>query len=385
VTPPDKNNEPLDAILRHAMRAQPGPATPECADAESMAAYSDRSLAAAERERLETHFADCMRCQVMLADIARAEESAPDVKAASEVPWYRRWRIAIPALAAVAAVLVFIAIRRPVSEEPQRDQLAAIEKREAPAMELAESAPAPPAQLVTPASPAAAPFVAPAAAPSVIAMNEVRSAARAKREAPAIKLAAPAPAPVLAPVSPAAAPPSAPAPPAPSVLAMNEAKTETLPRAEAMGAFSSQSLHRQATAPGAMSALTGAPGASGGAAIGGEVLVTIYPPDRSVSWIVGKNGMVQRRDADGTSHMQHSGVSTDLVAGASPSSRVCWMVGRSGTIIRTTDGEHWELIGAPTTENLTAVSASSAHDVAITTASGQSFTTSDGGVTWRQQ
>jgi photosystem II stability/assembly factor-like uncharacterized protein len=61
------------------------------------------------------------------------------------------------------------------------------------------------------------------------------------------------------------------------------------------------------------------------------------------------------------------------------------MVGRSGTIIRTTDGEHWELIGAPTTENLTAVSASSAHDVAITTASGQSFTTSDGGVTWRQQ
>jgi photosystem II stability/assembly factor-like uncharacterized protein len=112
---------------------------------------------------------------------------------------------------------------------------------------------------------------------------------------------------------------------------------------------------------------------------------SISSPDRSVAWIVGKNGSVQRRDADGTTHMQHSGVSTDLVAGASPSARVCWIVGRSGTIIRTTDGEHWERIGAPTTENLTAVSASSAHDVAITTAGGQIFATSDGGVTWRRQ
>src|SRR5271156_7097551 len=52
VTPADRNNEPLDAILRRAMRDRPGPATPECADAESLAAYSDKSIAAAERERL---------------------------------------------------------------------------------------------------------------------------------------------------------------------------------------------------------------------------------------------------------------------------------------------------------------------------------------------
>ena len=402
MTPPDKNNEPLDAILRRAMRAEPGPATPECADAESMAAYSDRSIAAAERERLEAHFADCMRCQVMLADIARADESARLVKAASAVPWYRRWRIAIPALAAVAAVLVFIAIRRPANEEPQRE-LVAIEQQKAPQMELAEraAAPAPPAQLVAPASPAAAPFVAPAAAPSVIAMNEVRSEVTAKREAPRVHHAASVPAPAVAQAPPAAAPP--PAPPAPSVIAMNEAKTETQPRAAAMsgGAF----LHRMESAPDARAmveqsnepaaksnsmqsysaTVAGAAGSSAGASAGAGVPVTIYPPDRSVSWIVGKNGLVQRRDADGTTQIQRSGVSTDLVAGASPSASVCWIVGRSGTIIRTTDGEHWELIGAPTTENLTAVSASSAHDVAITTDRGQSFTTSDGGVTWRQQ
>src|SRR5271168_4231857 len=99
------------------MSERPGPATPECADAESLAAYSERSLPAPERERLETHFADCMRCQLLLADIARADESAREAEASSEVPWYRRWRIAIPALAAVAAVIVFVSMRRPASEQ----------------------------------------------------------------------------------------------------------------------------------------------------------------------------------------------------------------------------------------------------------------------------
>ena len=105
-------------------------------------------------------------------------------------------------------------------------------------------------------------------------------------------------------------------------------------------------------------------------------------PDRSVTWIIGQNGMVRRRDATATMHIQHSGVSTDLVAGSAPSATVCWIVGRSGTIIRTTDGEHWELITAPSTDNLTGVSASSAKDATITTAGGQSFATSDGGASW---
>jgi hypothetical protein len=321
------------------MRAQPGPATPECADAETLAAYSDRSLAAAERERLETHFADCMRCQLVLADIARADESALDARPAAEVPWYRRWRVAIPALAAVGAILVFIAIRRPANEEPQNDQLVAMAKREAPAVE--------------PAAPE------PAAAP------EMPGAA-----------SAPAP----------AAPAPAPAPPASNEIAMDEAQAPAAaaPRARTMGAFSSQTLHRQATAP-AMSALAGAPGAGAGAAIGGEMLVTIFPPDRSVMWIIGKNGMVQRRDADGTMRVQQSGVSTDLVAGASPSATVCWVVGRSGTIIRTTDGEHWAAVASPTTETLVAVSSESAGDATVTTASSKSFVTSDGGATWHQQ
>jgi hypothetical protein len=419
VTPDSRNNEPLDAILRRAMRDRPGPATPDCADAESIAAYSDRSLAAPERERLEVHFADCSRCQLLLADVARAEEGARDAKATSEVPWYRRWRIAIPALTAVAAVLVFIAIRRPANEEPQRDQFVAMAKNEAPRAESAEqaAAPAAPAQV-------AAPAPAPPAPASALAMNEARPQALMSREAPQMYRAMPAPAPVEAPAVPAVAPGSPPPAPASAPaasysnqIATNEAKTASAPRAEAMGAFSSQPLHREATAPGAsaMPALGGvappnagaqryegaasargpAVGAASGAvadsaaalssteaAPSAPMLVTIVSPDRSVTWIIGPNGSVRRRAVDGAIRMQHSGVSTDLVAGSAPSATVCWIVGRSGTIICTTDGEHWELITAPSKDNLTGVSATSARDATITTAGGQSFTTSDGGASW---
>ncbi|HYK66259.1 MAG TPA: zf-HC2 domain-containing protein, partial [Patescibacteria group bacterium] len=63
----DRNSEALDAVLRRAMREAPAAATPECADAESIAAYFDGSIAAAERPRLDAHFADCARCQAQLA------------------------------------------------------------------------------------------------------------------------------------------------------------------------------------------------------------------------------------------------------------------------------------------------------------------------------
>jgi hypothetical protein len=352
VTPDNKNNDPLDAILRHAMRAQPGPATPECADAESLAAYSDRTLAAPDRERLETHFADCMRCQLILADVARADESARLAKAASVIPWYRRWAIAIPALAAVAAVLVFVSIRPPANEHPENDQLVAMAKREAPAMDLAarESAPAPAVVLGSP-PPAQAPRVAPSA---------------------------------------------------PNEIALNEEKSDKAPRAEAMNAEAPRELHKQvaASAAGAMAAQAGAPervvpaapladsrgfvarSLSARSSASLEILASIAPPDRSVNWIAGKNGMLQRRDPDGAMHVQRSGVSTDLLAGSAPSATVCWIVGRSGTIIRTNDGDHWQLITSPTTDNLTAVSADNANDATITTADHRMFATSDGGASW---
>jgi photosystem II stability/assembly factor-like uncharacterized protein len=73
-----------------------------------------------------------------------------------------------------------------------------------------------------------------------------------------------------------------------------------------------------------------------------------------------------------------------LIAGAASSSTVCWIVGRSGTIIRTSDGEHWELVAAPTGDNLVRVASDSAEHAVITTAAGQNFATSDGGASWHR-
>ncbi len=170
---------------------------------------------------------------------------------------------------------------------------------------------------------------------------------------------------------------------------MNEAKTQLAPRAEAMSGGAR--LHRMESAqvpgPRAMVAQAAPAGAGAGGAIGGEVLVTIMSPDRSVTWIVGKNGFVRRRDASNSGlRLQQSGVSNDLVAGSAPSATVCWVVGLSGTIIRTTDGgDHWVRITAPISDNLTRVLASSAKDATITTERGKSFATSDGGATWHSK
>jgi hypothetical protein len=427
VTPVDKNSEPLDAILRRAMRSQPGPATPECADAESLAAYSDRSLAARERERLETHFADCARCQILLADIARADESARIAKSAGEVPWYRRWRLAIPALAAAAAVLVFISIRRPANVAPRNDQIVAMAEHEAPAENLAAKLPAP-----VPAAAPSAPVSVAAAAPSnEIAMNEPKpeAAPRAQamrpsapgslkgsveafgageliaRHAPAANVQA-QPTATTTPESVAAQGYSADSVSREAVVA---AAPQTTARSAAVGgmlaepaaATNTRAFGALGTGSGAIVATTrggGAVGAVAGAAVGTTVatspsdasasatLVTISAPDQSVSWIAGKNGMILRRDADRRTHPQHSGASTDLIAGAAPSTTVCWIVGRSGTIVRTTDGgEHWTLILAPTADNLAAVTASDANDATITAAGGRSFATSDGGASWHPQ
>jgi hypothetical protein len=353
-----RNSDPLDAILRRAMRERPAAETPECADPESIAAYWDKSLAGPDRERLEVHLADCMRCQMLLAAIARADQQASDAGAAAQVPWYRGWRIAIPALAAVAAVAVFVAMRRPASEDSQ-PEVVAMAKPQAPLMAAPMTAPAPP---------------------------------------------------VLPPVPPAS-PASAPVAPASNELAMNETKRAAEPRAQTMGALSTHKMARSAAAPNAPAgSAVPAAGAAISGGIGGvsantagtagvastsesytaagnpaEGTVAISPADQSVTWFVGKNGLVHRRDADGSTHIQQSGVTTDLVAGAAPSAAVCWVVGRSGTIIRTTDGEHWLLVIAPTPENLTGVTAGSAKDATITTAGGRRFATSDGGASWHEE
>ncbi len=100
-----------------------------CSDAETLAAYHERSLAPEQMASLKTHVTDCERCQQILAHLEATDEIAitaantarqPTAAANSSVRVLhgRRptlWRWVAPAGALAAALLVWVAVRRPES------------------------------------------------------------------------------------------------------------------------------------------------------------------------------------------------------------------------------------------------------------------------------
>jgi photosystem II stability/assembly factor-like uncharacterized protein len=103
------------------------------------------------------------------------------------------------------------------------------------------------------------------------------------------------------------------------------------------------------------------------------------------SWRVWPAGKIEfSYDSSHTWEVQKSGVTADLIAGASPSGKVCWVVGKVGTILLTTDkGKHWKQLSSPTREDLVGAYAQDGKRASVWTASHkQSFETNDGGATW---
>jgi putative zinc finger protein len=74
-----------------------------------------------------------------------------------------------------------------------------------------------------------------------------------------------------------------------------------------------------------------------------------------------------------------------VVAGSTPTPGVCWIVGRGGLVMRSTDGRNWQRVPFPETVDLSAVQATDARTVTISTSDGRTFSTSDGGVSWAQR
>lgn len=149
----DKRGDPFDTALRRRVidaseRAESIATTANCPPAELLAAYYDRSIGRAERDRLEAHFSTCARCQFALAAMARAQERAEDGAgtAPSSARWRPTWRVAIPAIAAVLAVVVVVGVMRRGGGGAPVEQVAAFSvgaQHYAPAESAAK--PAPPA------------------------------------------------------------------------------------------------------------------------------------------------------------------------------------------------------------------------------------------------
>jgi hypothetical protein len=444
--PSDDRERSFENALASHLRAGSSAGDPHgaCCDAETLAAYRERSLATEQMATLKAHVTDCERCRQILAHldatdeipVAAANLARQEIPAAESnvrvLPARRPtlWRWVAPAGSLAAALLVWVAVhennaaRIPV-------QATRVDLKQA---ETAKNLPA---------------SLPPLTPPSL-------DATRKKETAPSGALSALK----AAPTSQTA---GAPKPPLQSLLKQEgssdagkkswvaedsrqmadnslnrevspapeqalQARTEALERiqtatadaakieAENKAANAKRDAllpgSRQQPAPAAAPAVPSAraqassepAGVSGGVAQQQEIAgmskfsekakmrlansiseVTIAAPGGTVSWRVGQAGIIEfSRDAGKTWTLQSSGVTTDLLGGSAPTDKVCWIVGGSGTILRTTDsGTHWQKVHPPTQDDLRSVFAVDARQATVSPANG-TYQTTDGGATWNK-
>ncbi|MGO9058926.1 MAG: hypothetical protein ACLQU2_16265 [Candidatus Binataceae bacterium] len=408
----DKQQPPFETVLRRGLERHRSPGGADCPDDAALAAYCERSLSASERAHCEEHFSQCARCQGVLAATARAQAAAA---AATPHTTWRRWQPYAALAAGVAGISIAVGLMVTGRRHGGPGYLATNNEASAPAQIAGQApstvkVPGPQIALNEPApraNPAAdAPSYRPyqedqpeAAAPKVpgapmakyqrgIAESKPGSAeaepesARGQTEfqparkaeqgilPPRLALRAPS---MMIEGAPAEAPP-------PPPMAMNE---RGFAGSAAPGAPSGPPASQAATAEpvplgaGMMSPLGGISGRPT------APLVSIRTADNVERWRLAVGGEIQHLGADGRWYRQYRAANRTLNTGDAASPQVCWVVGTDGTVLRTTDGEHWQNLDSPTSENLVAISASNASSALVTAADGRHFATDDGGRTWR--
>src|SRR5215471_8214903 len=317
-----------DALRDHAA-ASPSSA---CVDAETLAAWADGGLSARDRGAIESHAADCSRCQAMLAAMAKTAPTAP------ARAWWRTPALGwiVPLTAAASTVLWFgttqirrtspqpeaTATARQVSQEPQ----ASLDRRSV-APQAAPATPAPaPSSAPKPTARAAAPkTIAPAAAaqpvPAQPAAPQTAAAGQAsepvadraeRRDTAAAREAAPAP------VSPPPAVSAADASPEPPARQTSPAFAAG---ANAAPAPTAESARLRAAAPMMMKSLAPQP-------------LVIPAPGAMTRWRLLPGGSVERStDGGATWQEQSTGLAVTLTGGAATSSTTCWLVGPRGIVL----------------------------------------------------
>ena len=125
--PSDDRERGFESALARHLRAGSSASSPSgaCSDAETLAAYHERSLAPEQMASLKAHVTDCGRCQQVLAHLEATDEipviaantaRQPTAAANSSIHVLhgRRptlWRWVAPAGALAAALLVWVAVR----------------------------------------------------------------------------------------------------------------------------------------------------------------------------------------------------------------------------------------------------------------------------------
>ncbi len=441
---PRDNDREFGAMLRRGLAS--GPVAPEsdCLDASQLAAYYERTLTAEEIRACDLHVSNCAHCRSQLAALARAE---PERVASGSRPlsWLWDWRLLVPVTAALTIFIAWVTVRKPFEAQKTASVAPMVAQSQAPA--AAPQAALPPASQtveVLPAESAQAKKSEATASPRAKSTDSLstaesrsdadankrladeKSLAKARKEGDAeTKKKAPA-APertrggsgVGAAHGEAAGGAYAqamPPPPAPQPTPPSANETVEVQSGQVTGSAQTAS---PAAAPEVNKATTNqnaaAPHTAGG--VGGGKLgrsatgvttqktaplqaeaitsrfkqdqskpIVIPTPDASIFWRVAGSDEIQfSRDVGATWQPQLTEPELRLAAGIAPTPKICWVVGSGGAILRTEDGETWQRVKSPTPKDLVSVVAQDANVATITASDGATFSTKNGGRSWKK-
>jgi hypothetical protein len=395
-----------------------------CPDAEVLAAYAEHGLAKEETARWEGHFADCNRCQKIIAVLAASGEELTEAEikrfgslvamsvarepiSAAAVRISRRptlWRWLGPAVGVAAAVVLWFALYPALRHQAQDSQrIASTSGKPAGALGPTGASSAEPSETQM----AQANLPPPPTVPPAGALRRDAPAAQAKSPAAARgadrkEEAFQSRAQSTPPVSQVdrAAPTSE--------VAEKDKQAPAIQGAERQ----SQTVDVLGAAPPIAPAAAPAPAREAERPLNGRVALSARndvsqlaksatpqavfgSPDRRALWRLGPGGHIEHSSDQGqTWQPQSSGVAADLVAGAAPSEKIAWIAGRGGIILRTEDGEHWQQVMPPPLAQKAApgaapdwigIEARDALHATLVSRDLHRFGTEDGGRTWVQQ
>jgi hypothetical protein len=424
-------DEATDRLLRRRFRedsaASAAPAEP-CPDAEILAAYVDRSLSTVEAQSIESHAASCGACTQMLAMLVdsdpeaaagavpeddRAPASAPAWAPRAQPPasssWWR-WGFAIPALAAVLVLGVWLSSMRPDGRSTDVTDVMARNEPAAGAEKASEAAPPAPASSESAAQPATALPGEPSRAGSAAASQQERPSAASDApsrgdqgtDAVTRKIAAPraSAADERRAESPSSAQPAGTARPAPETFA----KAEDAARDAAPALADAPTAAEAASAPGAAADASSARAAraSGGAperertaaqaqrGAGNERQQDTLAFAPAPLLLTSGNGRVQWRVIGTSIARSNDGGSTwqadveaprPVTAGAIAADGTVWLGGRRGLVLRRA-ASGWTTVTGPAAVDVVSVTEASATAATVTLADGRRMRTEDAGRTW---
>jgi len=110
---------------------------------------------------------------------------------------------------------------------------------------------------------------------------------------------------------------------------------------------------------------------------------TISAPDSSITWTIHTNHVQYTENGTPAPVQDFLPTNSAIAAGSAPGGKTCWLVGSGGAVVRTTDGRNWLAATPPTSADLTAITAQNTRSARVTAADGKTYTTTDGGSTWK--